>query len=150
MILARGRSLCLRKENNMSIRQVSPYINFEGNSEQAIRHYERTLGAKVERLVRYGEVPDNKFAPELQNRVMHCELRIGDGVVMLSDAMGGMGPTAAAQIALDFSDAAELTARFDALAKDGKTLFPVHDTWYGGKFGMLTDVFGVRWMLNLA
>src|SRR5262252_4891765 len=106
----------------MSIQSLNPYINFEGNAEKAIRHYERTLGAKVERLVRYREVPNSNFPRELEDKVMHCELRIGDGVVMVSDASPQMCHVGgASQVALHFSDDADLTAKFESLGQDGKT-----------------------------
>jgi PhnB protein len=69
---------------------------------------------------------------------------------MLSDTMPGMPftPEGNAHVCLDFDDAADMAKRFDALAAGGKVTMPLQDTFWGAKFGMLTDAFGVRWMFN--
>ena len=134
----------------MAIKQLNPYLNFNGTADKAIKHYERALDAKVESAQRFGEVPDMKVAPEHKNRVMHAVLRIGNGVIMLSDTMPDQSvqPGGSASVVLDFDDPNELTRRFDALAAGGKVTMPVNDTFWGAKFGMLTDAYGVQWMFN--
>lgn len=134
----------------MSIR-IHPYIHLNGRVEEAIKHYERTLGAKVELLTRYADVPGMQMPEEIKNLVIHATLKLGDeGVLMLSDATPDQ-PAASdtfVNIALVFDDAAELAAKFEALAKDGTVLVPPHEAFFG-IFGMLTDAFGVRFMFTL-
>ena len=132
----------------MAIRQLNPYLNFDGSAAKAIALYEKALGAKTENVQRFGDVPGGK--PENKDRVMHAVLKIGAGVVMLSDTMPGMPFTAEGNqhICLDFDDANDLAARFDALSAGGKITMPLQDTFWGAKFGMLTDAYGVRWMFN--
>jgi PhnB protein len=134
----------------MAIKQLNPYLNFDGTAGQAISLYERALGAKVERLQRFGEMPGSHPAPEHRDRVLHALLRLGPGVLMLSDTMPGMPFTAEgnAHVCLDFDDAAEMAQQFDALALGGKITMPLADTFWGAKFGTLTDRFGVQWMFN--
>jgi PhnB protein len=122
----------------MSIKNLNPYIQLNGFAAQAIAFYEEALGAKLESVTRFREVAGMKVAPEHENRVMHALLRIGDGVLMISDL----------HIALDFDELADMSAKFDALAARGKVGFPIHETFWGAKFGMLTDAFGVHWMFN--
>jgi len=100
--------------------------------------------------MRFGDVPGMNVAPEHQNRVMHARLRIGEGVIMISDTQPGM-PVALegnVHVCLDFDDVADMTKKFEALAVNGKVTLPPHDTFWGARFGMLTDAFGVRWMFN--
>jgi len=134
----------------MSIQKLNPYLVFNGDAEKAIRLYERALGATTEGLMRFGEVPGSTIPSEHRNRVTHAQLHIGGGVVMVSDSMPGEPAPAGSnvQVALDFDDVEEMKQRFDALAADGKVQMPPQETFWGATFGMLTDAFGVGWMLN--
>jgi PhnB protein len=90
------------------------------------------------------------IAPGDKNRVMHAVLQLGAGTIMLSDTMPN-APVASegnVTVSLDFDDVGDMTAKFDALGAGGKVTMPLADTFWGAKFGMLTDAFGVRWMLN--
>ncbi|HEU4383948.1 MAG TPA: VOC family protein [Anaeromyxobacteraceae bacterium] len=136
----------------MAVKQVNPYLLFNGKAEQAIKLYQSALGARTESLSRFGEVQGTQFAPEHRNRVMHALLRIGVGVVMLSDTMPNEPvPTQGnVEVCLDFDDVGEMRTRFEALSAGGKVRLPLQDTFWGATFGMLTDAFGIRWMLNCA
>ena len=86
---------------------------------------------------------------EHKQRVMHCQLSIGASVFMVSDTMPSAPATRHGNfhVVLHVSDETDLHARFAALAAGGKVSFPVHDTFWGAKFGMLVDKLGVPWML---
>lgn len=134
----------------MPIKKISPYIHFNGTAEKAIHLYQGALGAKLEDISRYGEVPGMTAPPEQKSLVMHALLRIGEGEVMLNDETPDR-PAATegnVQIALDFDGLEEMTKAFDALAAGGKVILPPQDTFWGAKFGMLIDAYGVRWMFN--
>jgi PhnB protein len=134
----------------MAIRKISPYLNFDGNAEQAIKLYENVLGAKVETLSRFGDMPDSKATPDAKNRVLHALLRVGADAIMVSDTMPGM-PFAVGtnvHLSLDFADVADMTSKFEALANGGQVAMPLQDTFWGARFGMLTDPFGIHWMFN--
>ncbi|HVZ34498.1 MAG TPA: VOC family protein [Polyangiaceae bacterium] len=134
----------------MAIKQLNPYLNFDGTAGKAIELYESALGAKAEGLQRFGDMPGGKVAPENKERVMHALLRIGAGVIMISDTQPGLPFTAGGNVhvCLDFDDAAEMTKKFEALSAGGKVTMPLQDTFWGAKFGMLTDAYGVQWMFN--
>lgn len=137
----------------MSIKKLNPYLNFDGKAEQAIAFYQGALGAKISGTVmRFGDGPAEAgpVAPENKNRVMHASLEIGGGTIMLSDTMPGM-PTMAGSnthVMLDFEDDADAARKFDALAAGGRVGMPFQDAFWGAKFGMLVDQFGISWMFN--
>jgi PhnB protein len=134
----------------MAIRQLNPYLNFDGTAEQAIKLYERALGARSDNLMRFGDAPETDTHPDARNRVMHAKLYLGPGVIMVSDAPPDM-PVAAdsnTHVCLDFDDPVDMAKKFDALSAGGKITMPLQDTFWGARFGMLTDAFGIRWMFN--
>jgi PhnB protein len=138
------------EEERMSIKKLNPYILFNGTAEKAIRLYESALGARTENMTHYGEVPGSKVPAEHKSLVMHAVVRIGEDMVMVSDTTPDK-PAAAGesvQVCLDFADVAGMTKAFHALSEGGTVTLPLHDAFWGAKFGMLTDPFGVRWMFN--
>jgi PhnB protein len=130
----------------MSISNVNPYLNFNGTAAKAIKLYESALGAKVESVMPFGD----KGPPGTKDRIMHATLRLGGGVIMLSDTMPDMPPPAGnnVHVSLNCTDAADMTKQFDALAVGGQVRMPLADQFWGAKFGMLTDAFGINWMFN--
>lgn len=134
----------------MSITQLNPYIHFNGNASEAIRHYEQVLGATVARSMTYGEMPGNTPRPENASRILHCELQLGACTLMVSDAPadhpGIVGSNV--EVSLAFDDEAEMRKAFDGLAAEGHVVMAVHDAFWGGKFGMLVDRYGIQWMLT--
>jgi PhnB protein len=138
------------EETTMAIKSINPYLNFNGTAEKAIRLYESALGAKAENVMRFGDGQGMDVAPEDKNRVMHAALHIGDGLVMVSDTMPNMPKPAGnnVHVSLDCDDPADMAKKFDALAAGGQVTMPLQDTFWGAKFGMLTDAFGINWMFN--
>jgi PhnB protein len=132
----------------MSVTQISPYLYFYGRASQAIEHYQHVLGAKLETVLRFKDIPNGEVSPANADRIAHAVLRIDGQLVMLSDGMASDAPATGGNvyISLDFDDNVELCARYDALAATGKVELPVHDTFWGGKLGMLTDAFGIHWL----
>lgn len=134
----------------MSIRKLNPYLNFNGGAARAIALYEKALGATTETLMRWGDMPGGNVPAEHRDRVMHAQLRIGDGVVMVADSLPDR-PVQTGEnthVCLDFDDVADLKRRFEALAAGGQVVMAPEETFWGAMFGMLTDAHGVRWMFN--
>lgn len=135
----------------MPIKKISPYLNFDGTAAQAVELYASVLGAKVENLSRMGEMPDYQGPAEDKERVMHALLRFesGDGI-MISDTMKHMPFVAGnnVHVTLDFIDVDDMAKKFDALAAGGKVTMALNDTFWGARFGMLVDKFGIQWMFN--
>ena len=135
----------------MAIKQLNPYLNFNGTADKAIQLYQSALGAKVDSIMRFGDAAGNMpVAPADKNRVMHARLQVGGGMFMLSDTMPNapVGTGGNVHITLDFDDADEMAKKFDALAAGGKVTMPLQDTFWDARFGMLTDAYGIHWMFN--
>lgn len=132
----------------MPVQKLNPYLQFNGNAAQAIELYERALGAKVMSLMRFGDVPNTP--PEDKDNVMHCTLQIGGGELMLSDGMksGLASADNRLHVALHLDDDADAAKMFEDLSAGGKVTQPLVDTFWGAKFGMLVDAFGIQWMFN--
>jgi PhnB protein len=137
--------------DHMAIKKLNPYLNFDGNGAQAVELYERVLGAKVETIKRFSDMPSGQATPETKDRVMHALLRLGaEGVIMISDTQPGMPFVQGTNcyLTLDFDDLADMEQKFNALAEGGNVEMALNDTFWGARFGMLTDKLGVRWMFN--
>ncbi len=126
----------------MSIKQLTPFLNFNGQAREAIKLYQTALGAKIE-----GEPMTFEKDP---SRVMHAVLTIGPGTVMLSDTQpNAPAPsTSNTHVSLDYTDAAEMKRAFEQMSAGGKVTMPLQDTFWNATFGMLTDKFDINWMFN--
>ena len=131
---------------------VQPYLQFDGRCEEALEFYKKAVGAKVEMLMRFKESPEPQYnPPRSDNKVMHCSLRIGDSTVMASDggctnkaSFGGFSLT------LSAATDAEANRLFAALSDGGKVEMPMTKTFFASQFGILSDRFGVSWMVITA
>jgi PhnB protein len=133
--------------------QIQPYLFFDGRCEEAIEFYRRALGAEVQMRMRYRESPDppppGMVPPGAEDKVMHASLRIGDSVVMASDDCRAEAPPMSGfSLSISVADAAEARRCFDALAEGGSVQMPLGRTFWSPCFGMLTDRFGVGWMIS--
>lgn len=136
----------------MAIENINPYLILDGTADEAIAFYTRALDAKPAHVMRLGEVPGMDVAPENRQRIMHAELTVGAGTIMVSDAQPGKSPAAGgtAHVLLTLDDPADVDRRFDALAAGGHVDIAPHDAFWGDRFGAVTDRFGVSWMLTAA
>jgi PhnB protein len=132
--------------------QVQPYLFFEGRCEEAAKFYEGALGAKIEALMRFKDSPDpGMCSTSDENKIMHMNLRIGDQTVMASDGRCEGGPTFQGfALSLNVTTEAEADRLFAALANGGQVQMPLTKTFYSARFGMVSDRFGVSWMIYTA
>jgi PhnB protein len=137
----------------MSAAALQPYLFFGGRADEAIAFYRTALGAELEMRMSFREAPDppppGAIAPGWDDKVMHASLRIHGAVLMVSDAMGPGGKFEGFSLSLTLSDAAAVDAAFAALADGGTVTMPPGKTFWAERFGMLTDRFGVGWMLGV-
>ncbi len=128
---------------------VQSYLFFDGRCEEALDYYRRTVGAKVTELMRFKDSPEpSQVKPGSENKVMHANFQIGDTQVMASDGRCEGKPNFEGfALTLNVPDEAEAEQRFAALADGGKVQMPLSRTFFSPKFGMVSDRFGVKWMV---
>jgi PhnB protein len=127
---------------------VSPYIAFKGNCRQAINFYQSALGAEVLFTQTVGDSPMANMGPA--ENIMHCTIKVGDSRIMMCDdprpdAAQGVGNIS---LAIGLDDPSQAWLLFENLAKNGSVLMPLEKTYWAEAFGMVTDQFGIKWMVN--
>lgn len=135
--------------------KVEPYLFFEGRCEEAIEFYRKALRAEVQMLMRYKDSPEpaqpGMVPPGSENKIMHASLRIGDTIVMASDGhCQGKPSFSGFGLSLTAANEAEAEGLFGSLADGGKVQMPLSKTFFSPRFGMVTDRFGVMWMVIVA
>ena len=130
--------------------KVEPYLFFNGCCEEALDFYVRALGAEITFLMRMKESPEPmELPPGAEDKVMHANLRIGESMLMASDGMGTeKGVFTGFSLAVSAPTTEQAEAWFAALGEGGKVDMPMQKTFWAQSFGMLTDRFGVSWMLS--
>lgn len=128
---------------------VQPYLFFDGRCDEALEFYRSALGAEVQFLMRFKESPEpNSCAPGMGEKVMHCNVRIGETQIMASDGnCGGRPQFQGFALALHVANADEAERVFAALGAGGQVQAPLVETFFSPRFGMVSDKFGVSWMV---
>lgn len=138
----------------MSNVTITPYVFFGGRCEEAIAFYQQALGAEVEIMMRHSESPEppppGMLQPGFENKVMHTTLRVRGAQLMASDGCDEKTQFDGFRLALAFPTEAEAQQAFSALSAGGQVHMPLTKTFWSACFGMLTDKFGVGWMVNVA
>jgi PhnB protein len=138
----------------MSSTTITPYLFFAGRCDEAIAFYRAALGAEVEMLMRYNEGPEppppGAIPPGFETKVMHATVRIGGVPLMMSDGNKAENQFQGFRLALALPSEAEAQRAFHALADGGSIQMPLGKTFWSPCFGMLTDRWGVGWMVSLA
>lgn len=131
--------------------EVQPYLTFNGRCEEAIEFYRQALGAEVQMLARFKDMPDappGMVTPATENKVMHASLKIGDSIILASDGRcQGSAMFEGFSLAMHVANEAEAKSRFGALSEGGQVEMPLAKTFFSSSFGMLKDRFGLRWMV---
>ena len=130
---------------------ITPYLFFGGRCEEAIEFYKKSLGAEVEMLMRFNESPEpappGMLKPGFEKKVMHAAIRIRGIQLMLSDGCGDTPKFDAFRLALSVPREADAQRAFDALADGGSVQMPLVKTFWSPCYGMVTDRFGLGWMV---
>jgi PhnB protein len=124
---------------------------FPGTCDEAFTFYEKVLGTKRRFRMTYGEAPEGSPVPDTaKDLIMHTAMQLGSLILMGCDAPPGREQALGGfQIALNVTDEAEVRRIFAELSEDGSVLMPAAPTFWSPLFGMLTDKFGVGWMVGI-
>lgn len=127
---------------------VSPYIAFRGNCREAIDFYKQALGAEELYAETYGGSPIEEMGHP--DAIMHATLNIGGSHVMFCDDFQSPDFTTGGNIslAIGLNDVEKAKEYFANLSEGGTVIMPLDKTFWAEAFGMLTDKFGVKWMVN--
>ena len=135
----------------MSKTQLSFHLSFNGDCAEAFKLYERALGGKITQISTYGQSPMAGQVPAHEhNLVMHAAMELGGTRLMGADSASSH-PYQGAHgygVSLIFDTVDEARAAFDALCEGGSVIMPFASTFWAPGFGMVTDRFGVPWMLG--
>lgn len=132
---------------------LNPYLNFNGNTEEAFNFYKSVFGGEFLTLQRFKDTPEgDKVAEADRDKIMHVALPIGGNILMATDSLESMGQHLQAgnniSLSLDAASEEEADRLFQALSAGGKVDMALAKTFWGAYFGMLTDRFGIQWMVN--
>ena len=129
--------------------KLNPYIHFAGNAEEALNFYASALNGQVLQLGRYGESP-MQADEDWNNKIMHARLVFDNNLIMISDVFKGQAVSTDGniQLSVEVENAEELENVFNKMAAEGTITMPLQDTFWGARFGMLKDRFGINWMFN--
>jgi PhnB protein len=128
---------------------ITPYLYFNGNAAEALAFYSKALNGAIIFQQAYKDSP-MEVAPEYKDKIMHATFKAGNLTFMASDMNEKYTATQGTNISLslNFPDLQSIELTFAALSEGAKIDLPLQDTFWGARFGMITDKFGFQWMFN--
>lgn len=132
--------------------QLNAYIAFKGDCEKAIHFYKDVFDGEITQFMRFSDAPEGAFEypASAKNLVMHATLVFNDCTLLASDNIGDQ-MTVGNNFSLSFNAGDEEQAQsvFASLQENGgEVIMPFETVFWGGKFGMLVDSFGIQWMVS--
>ncbi|MDQ3845436.1 MAG: VOC family protein [Bacteroidota bacterium] len=130
--------------------QLTPYLIFNGTCEEALNFYAKALNGRIKDLMRFEGSPAESMTADKQ-KVLHAHFE-ADGLFFMASDSGQSGgeeqSSEKVHLSINFDNTEEQEKVFTALSEGGKVTMPLQDTFWGARFGMLTDKFGINWMVN--
>ncbi len=133
---------------------INPYINFNGNAEEAFTFYKSVFGGKFASVVRFKDLESSDFPiPEKDaNKIMRIILPIGDNVLIANDVPESMGPVSEnenrSKIAVSAETKEEAEKLFKGLSEGGAVEMPMSESPWGTYFAMFRDKYGIEWTVE--
>jgi PhnB protein len=136
---------------------ISPYLTFNGNCEEAFNFYKSVFGGEFPFIGRFKDMPPmdggKQMSPEQGEKIMHVSLPISkETMLMGSDSSEAFGQATTVgnnfSISINADSEKEADRLFNGLSAGGRVTMPLNKTFWGAYFGMLTDKFGIQWMVN--
>lgn len=136
------------------MKRADPYLNFNGNTEEAFNFYRSVIGGEFSTLERFRDLPEGQNVPaDALNMILHIALPLGSSnFLMGTDAPESMGFKINignnTYIMLETESEEEATRLFNGLSQGGEVEMELQKTFWGAFYGSFTDKFGIRWMVN--
>lgn len=133
---------------------INPYINFNGNAEEAFLFYRSVFGGEFAKVMRFKDLSNADFpVPEKEaNKIMHIALPIGKNILMANDVPESLGRVSEnenrSKISISTESREEADRLFNGLSAGGTVEMPIGDSPWGSYFGMFRDKFGIEWMVD--
>jgi PhnB protein len=147
---ARPNSVFFRRRRQ--VKNLTPYLMFNGDCEEALNFYKVCLGGEIGYMGRYGDVPMGAQESD-KNKIMHASFTFWGGSLMASDHVKEAGYTTEGgggnvHLSLGFDSLEEEEATFNKLKEGGTVTMELQDQFWGDRFGMLRDKHGINWMFS--
>jgi PhnB protein len=128
---------------------LNPYLNFRGNAREAMEFYQGVFGGDL-RMMTFKEYNASED-PSEDDQIMHAQLEADGLIFMAADTPKRMDYSEGSNFSMSLSgeDETQLRRYFDKLADGGMVMMPLEKAMWGDTFGMLTDRFGIRWLVNV-
>lgn len=125
------------------------YLTFAGNCEEAMNFYKEALGAEILLFSRMGDSP-MEIPENLKGKIMHARMQIGENELYMSDTFdpSSLNQGNNVSLSIQVDDTAQLEKLFNSLSVGGNVTMPLADAFWGARFGMFVDKFGIHWMFN--
>jgi PhnB protein len=127
------------------------YLTFPGTCEEAMNFYKEIFGGEIQGIMLFRE-SEMEVPEDYKDKIMHSTLKTDDFMLMASDGMPGFQAPNSPNISLslDVDSEEQQDKLFNMLSEGGQVQFPLQLTFWGSRFGMLKDKFGIVWMLSVA
>lgn len=131
------------------MKTLIPYLTFGGQCEAALQFYAEALRGRVKNLMRAGDV-QQACPAQHKHMIMHAEFEADGAVFMASDGNpdAPLPPGGKVALSLTLDSVAEQDRVWAALSQGGTIVVPLHQAFWGSRFGVITDKFGIAWMLS--
>jgi PhnB protein len=133
---------------------INPYLNYNGNAEEAFNFYKSVFGGEFAKVMRFKDMSSPEFivAESEAEKIMHIALPIGKNVLMANDVPESMGKTNEnenrSKIAISAASKEEADKLFNGLSAGGQIEMPIAHSPWGSYFGMFRDKYGIEWMVD--
>ncbi|MFZ1684602.1 MAG: VOC family protein [Candidatus Zixiibacteriota bacterium] len=135
---------------------INPYINFNGNAEEAFTFYRSVFGGEFAKIIRFRELSSPEFpVPEDEaNKIMYIALPIGKNILIANDVPASMGRVDEnenrSKIAISAESKEEADRLFNGLSAGGSVEMPIDNSPWGSYFGMFRDKYGIEWTVEFS
>jgi PhnB protein len=131
------------------MKSLNVYITFNGKCEEALNFYKYALDGEIPVMKKFGDGP-TEFTSDVRDKIMHAEFKANQVVFLASDGMPGQPINNGNNIALsiNFDNKDEQTKAYELLKEGGQIMMELQETFWGARFGMVIDKYGIQWMFN--